>query len=178
MKMSDSESKTMSTEMVASSADENELEMEDEDQEGTYDVHTSDEDVDDEDEEVDCEDVEHHSGSKGVDSEERTREHHLHHHHHHHHLHHPSAMRQDIKTEKKLSFSVASLLGKDDKDSDDSNTDRTSCLRYAFDFYTVKCLKGFVLIFTKNKNKKINKNFCTNLAIMFPNAQKISNKKC
>ncbi|CAG7832521.1 unnamed protein product [Allacma fusca] len=38
---------------------------------------------------------------------------------------HQSSIQGSNKTEKKLSFSVASLLGKDDKDSDDSSADRT-----------------------------------------------------
>lgn len=113
MKMSSTDSKGASRDRMSS--EDIDMELEDEDPE-TY-IDTSDEDVDEEEEDVDPEDDT--SREKLHQQQQRQREalHHLR----------ESALIKNNKTEKKLSFSVASLLGqKDEKDTDDCNLDKNS----------------------------------------------------
>ncbi|OXA44200.1 homeobox protein MSX-2 [Folsomia candida] len=112
MKMSSSDSKGASRDRMSS--EDIDMELEDEDPE-TY-IDTSDEDIDEEEEDVDLED----DGKLLLEQQQQRQREALHH------LHQTNLLKNN-KTEKKLSFSVASLLGqKDEKDSDDSNTDKTS----------------------------------------------------
>lgn len=105
-------------------SDEIDLEMEEDEPEETF-VDTSDEaDVEDEDEEEEL--------RKFAEEKRRQLLLESHHHiHHHKHLQNSVLQKSTKKTEKKLSFSVASLLAKDsddkdDKDSDDSSTASTA----------------------------------------------------
>jgi hypothetical protein len=144
MKMSDTESKggTAPGERMPSPT-EIDMEMDEDDQE-TY-VDTSEEDVEEDEEEVDLED-EH--TSKLLEQERRDTLHKLH----------QSSLLKNNKTEKKLSFSVASLLGqKDEKDSDDSNADKNS-LRYLFHYFTLNFLpQSFTLTVHPSFNSVIHR---------------------
>lgn len=114
MKMSSSDSKGASGDRMSS--EDIDMELEDEDPETYINSSEDDHDIEDEDEDVDCEDE---AGVKLMEAQRREREalHQLH----------QSSLLKNNKTEKKLSFSVASLLGqKDEKDSDDCTADKTS----------------------------------------------------
>lgn len=115
MKMSNSESKGVSRDTNKMPSEEIDMELEDEDPD-TY-IDTSEEDIiEEEDEEVDLENNETvaTTGNNNNNKQQRI-------------IRDREVLIKSNKTEKKLSFSVASLLGqKDEKDnSDDSSTEKT-----------------------------------------------------